>query len=174
MEQSLTISSALEDYLEAILTLEQTKGAARVRDIADAVSVHKSTVTAALKALSDKGLLNYSPYELATLTPAGRAMAEGITQNHAAIRRFLRDVLLLEDGVAERNACRMEHVMEPDVLERMKLYARLVRDQREQGDRRVKELDDLMGGNAGGGKRKKKRIATRSATKRPGGDSCRT
>jgi DtxR family Mn-dependent transcriptional regulator len=43
------ISSTLEDYLEAILVLTERTGAARVRDIASELSVHKSTVTAALK-----------------------------------------------------------------------------------------------------------------------------
>ena len=61
------LSSTLEDYLEAICRLEQEKGFARVRDIARALGVANSTATAALQALSKKGLINYEPYEPVTL-----------------------------------------------------------------------------------------------------------
>jgi DtxR family Mn-dependent transcriptional regulator len=119
------VSGALEDYLEAILVLERRKGAARVRDIAVELSVHKSTVTAALKQLAEKGFLNYSPYEIATLTKSGRRVAEDINRNHQTIRCFLTDVLGLGAKRAEANACRMEHVLDPVVITRM---ARLLRE----------------------------------------------
>jgi DtxR family Mn-dependent transcriptional regulator len=121
------VSAILEDYLEAILQLVRRKGAARVRDIAKALSVHKSTVTASLKNLADKGLVHYSPYEITTLTSKGRKIAEQVTQNHSAIRTFLNEVLLAPDDLAEQNACRMEHVMDREVLERLILFAEFVK-----------------------------------------------
>jgi DtxR family transcriptional regulator, Mn-dependent transcriptional regulator len=121
------ISAAQEDYLEAILGLIQKKGVARVRDIADAMAVHKSTVTAALHGLSRKGLINYTPYEWATLTDDGTAAARRVTDKHTWIRRFLTDVLLVDDPVAERNACRMEHVMDREVIERLALFSQSVK-----------------------------------------------
>lgn len=122
------VSSTLEDYLEAILTLSTRNGSARVGDIATEVSVHKSTVTAALKTLTDKGLVDYAPYEAARLTTTGRRIAERVTRDHAAIRAFLKDVLLVDDKAAEENACRMEHVMDADVLERLAAFAQALRD----------------------------------------------
>lgn len=121
------LSSALQDYLEAMLSLERERVAARVRDIASTLNVHKSTVTAALRALAERGLVKYSPYELATLTPEGRRIAEGVSQNHAVIARFLREVLLVDDQAAGDNACRMEHVMDAGVLERLVLMARFLK-----------------------------------------------
>ena len=118
------ITSAQEDYLEAILRLAREKGAARVRDIADALSVHKSTVTAALKNLAARKLVNYSPYEMTTLTPKGQALAEEIEEHHASIRQFLTDVLLIDDATAEENACRMEHAMDDVVLARLGDFAK--------------------------------------------------
>ena len=52
------LSSTLEDYLEAIFRLEKTKRTARVRDIAQTVGVSKSTVSAALKSLAGKNLVD--------------------------------------------------------------------------------------------------------------------
>lgn len=117
------VSGKLEDYLEAILGLLRDTGAARVRDIAERVGVHKSTVTAALKALGTQGLVNYAPYELVTLTDAGRQVAEDVTRRHLIIRHFLEDVLQVEHAAAEDTACRMEHVMDEQVLRRLVLFA---------------------------------------------------
>ena len=122
-----SVSSTQEDYLEAILALVRAGGAARVRDLAVALRVHKSTVTAALRSLAEKRLVRYAPYERATLTPQGQAIAEGVTRNHDAIRAFLREVLRVDAEAAEANACRMEHVMDKDVLERLVQFAKRVR-----------------------------------------------
>jgi len=127
MDNAHPISATLEDYLEAIFELARDKGAARVRDIAASLSVHKSTVSAALKNLAQKRLINYSPYEMATLTPKGRRIAEGIMQSHKTIQRFLTEVLFVGQDSAEENACRMEHVMDQEVLDRLVLFARFVK-----------------------------------------------
>lgn len=121
------VSERLENYLETILDLEQRHGAARVRDIARALSVHKSTVTASLRALSGKGLVNYAPYEMTTLTEEGRHIAASLRQNHHRISRFLSEVLLVDHQAAEENACRMEHVMDENILQRLVLFARFVK-----------------------------------------------
>lgn len=122
------LSATHEDYIEVISRLVVEKGAARVRDIARALSVHKSTVTAALRHLSDKNLVNYAPYEAATLTERGRKLANEVTRRHEVIQRFLSDVLLLNDGVAAANACRMEHVMDREALLRLSLFAKFAKE----------------------------------------------
>ena len=85
-------------------------------------------MTAALKALAEKRLVNYAPYELATLTEEGRQIAERVEHDHEVIRRFLKEVLLVGDDAAEENACRMEHVMDKGVLDRLVVFAKYVRD----------------------------------------------
>lgn len=128
MNPSAALSATLENYLETIARLIADRGAARVRDISEVLSVHKSTVTAALKSLTEKGLVNYAPYEFATLTPQGARMAKRIMRRHEVIQRFLVEVLLLDKGMAEANACRMEHVLDKDVLERLRLFAEFVKE----------------------------------------------
>jgi len=121
------LSASLEDYIEAIARLIAEKGTARVRDIARALSVHKSTVTAALKGLSRRGLVNYSPYEVATLTPEGRRVANEIIQSHEVLRRFLADILLVDNEAANENACRMEHAVDQEVLDRLCLFTEFLK-----------------------------------------------
>ncbi len=121
------ISAALEDYLEAILALSEEGGDARVRDISERLSVHKSTVTAALKTLSDKMLVNHEPYGATTLTEEGHRIALRVARSHAVVKAFLKDVLLVDSETAESNACRMEHVMDKIVLERLIEFAEFMK-----------------------------------------------
>lgn len=126
MADPLEVSATLEDYLEAMAQLIDERGLARVRDIAAALSVHKSTVTGALRSLSEKGLVDYAPYEVATLTPHGREVAQRILLRHQIIRDFLVHVLSAEEGMADANACRIEHDLDGDVLERLRQFAEFV------------------------------------------------
>jgi len=121
MTDPRAVSATTEDYLEAIFRLIAEKGAARVRDIAEALSVHKSTVSATLKGLAEKGLVNYSRYEITTLTTLGEKIAQDVHWRHEVIGQFLTEVLGVDQQVADENACRMEHVVDPEVMERFSL-----------------------------------------------------
>jgi DtxR family Mn-dependent transcriptional regulator len=120
------ISSVQEDYLEAIITLELSRGRVRVRDLAESLSVHKSTVTASLKGLAEKGLIEYEPYGRIALTGDGRVAAKKVAARHALLRRFLQEVLLVDPALAEENACRMEHIIDVAVLQRMEAFCEFV------------------------------------------------
>ena len=63
MEQkSKKLSASLEDYIEVIFHLIGEHRVARAKDVADKMAVRKSSVTGALKALSEKGYINHDPY----------------------------------------------------------------------------------------------------------------
>jgi DtxR family Mn-dependent transcriptional regulator len=128
MSAGQRLSATTEDYLEAILKLEREKRAARVKDISAELSVHKSTVSSALRHMADKGLVVYSPYELTTLTPEGRRIAEAVTKSHGIIKKFLTRVLGVDEARAAENACRMEHAVDDQVLRRLVLLARFAEE----------------------------------------------
>ena len=113
------ISSSLEDYLEAILLAVRKKGAARAKDIATRLHVTSPSVTGALHALSERDLVNYTPYEFVTLTSEGEKLAEGVLRRHAALKDFLIKVLAVEESKAESAACSMEHALPRPILERL-------------------------------------------------------
>ena len=118
------VSASLEDYLEAILHIVDAKQVARARDIVDRLGVHNSSVTQALRVLSEKGLVNYIPYDAVTLTDDGRRIACDVAQRHQALRQFLVEVLGIPLERAEVEACRLEHAVSGQVTRRiMKLLA---------------------------------------------------
>lgn len=114
-----SLSSAMEDYLEAIYHLEREHRIARVRDIADRLGVKMSSVSSALRVLSARGLISYDPHQFITLTDDGLRQAEDIVRKHEVLKRFLSKVLRIEDSAAEDNACRLEHHLDPEVIERL-------------------------------------------------------
>ena len=123
------LSAKAEDYLETILRLSETPRGARTGDIAEALEVQPSTVTAALKSLNEQGLVDYTPYDVVQLTPKGRQVAEDIAGRHVSLRRFFTETLGLTQEEAEQTACGMEHDVTPLVLERMGLLGGFLRGQ---------------------------------------------
>jgi DtxR family Mn-dependent transcriptional regulator len=126
MPKATGLTPALEDYLEAIFNLCRVDRAARSRDIAENLNVHKSTVTAALKSLGHLRLVNYSPYEAVTLTMEGRRLAEDVIRRHQALRDFFIDILKVEAGMAEKAACGMEHAIPREIVDRLASFAAAV------------------------------------------------
>ena len=112
------LTPTLEDYLRAIYCIEREQKVARPKDIAQAQNVASSTVTAALHGLAGKGVVNYEPYQLITLTDKGREKAEQLATRHRIVRNFLQDVLSLEATQAETTACEMEHAVDRQALNR--------------------------------------------------------
>ena len=60
------LSDSLENYLEVILKLEETNKVARAKEIAEHLDIQRGSVTGGLKALSEKGYINYQPYSYIT------------------------------------------------------------------------------------------------------------
>src|SRR6056297_3653538 len=90
---SINLSASLQDYLEAIYHIVQKKGAARVKDISERLEVSNPSVTGALRTLADKGLVNYAPYDLVSLTEDGNRVAEAVVSRHEALHDFFVSVL---------------------------------------------------------------------------------
>ena len=137
---NLELSSTSEDYLETIYHIEIKKKVVRPKDISKAQNVAKSTVTAALQNLAEKRLINYEPYEVITLTDEGRNEAERIAVRHTIIKRFLQDVLRLKPEQADDTACKMEHTVDQNVLERFVCFLAFLRRHSPDGAR---WLDDF-------------------------------
>src|SRR5499425_639293 len=95
-------SSTVEDYLEQILDLINTKGYARVADIALGLKISQASVTNMVQRLDAEGLLKYEKYRGLVLTAAGRKLARRIAQRHKLLTEFLR-LLGVEDRVIDQD-----------------------------------------------------------------------
>jgi DtxR family Mn-dependent transcriptional regulator len=127
------LSSSLEDYLEAILHVTSRSDVARSRDIAEALGVTKASVTGALKTLSGKQLVNYEPYGFVTLTKRGRAIAEKVAMKHDVIESFFTEILGVEADAAQEAACKVEHSLGADIMERLSVFMDFVKEDKKGG-----------------------------------------
>jgi len=116
--QTEELSASLEDYIKTIASIAAEKQIARAKDISTRMEVNMSSVTGALRALADRGLVNYAPYEHITLTEEGAEVAREVLRKHEGIRDFLVKVLSVDAETAEKTAHNMEHAISSDVLER--------------------------------------------------------
>jgi DtxR family Mn-dependent transcriptional regulator len=104
----------VEEYLETIFDLESRDGSAKTTAIAKCLKVAPPSVTEVLKSLSDKGFVQYEPYQGATLTEEGKKIADTIKRKHRLLEVFLTDVLKLNREKVHDEACRMEHTISED------------------------------------------------------------
>ena len=122
MSKHIDLSENMENYLEAILDLEKTNKVARAKDIAEKLGLQKGSVSGALKVLKEKSLINYEPYSFITLTSKGKKIADSIYRRHQVLNEFLQNVLQIESNKADNTACRMEHVIDEETLERLIVF----------------------------------------------------
>jgi len=116
-----------ENYLEAILKLEQHPGdAVRSVDVAATMSVSRASVSKAMHQLRETGLVDFDPYGLVGLTDTGRKIAGEILERHEMLRRFLTQVLGVEASVADAEACRMEHAISQSTKQKWMAYLRKI------------------------------------------------
>lgn len=101
-------TAAVEDYLERISELIQTKGYARVVDIAAELKISQASVTTMVQRLDAEGLVNYEKYRGMILTEAGEKVAARIAHRHELLTNFLRH-LGLEEKVIAKDVEGMEH-----------------------------------------------------------------
>ena len=115
----MALTSAMEDYLEAILMIKQQHGYVRCVDVAEQLDVKKPSVSRAVKELSKSGHLVKNADGTLSLTKAGLQLAEQIYEKH----RFFTEMLVtagVDPVTAERDACRIEHVISESSFQHLK------------------------------------------------------
>jgi len=118
-------TTSTEDCLEIIAHLAEKEGHAHVSDIARQLGVKKPSVTATLKSLSDKGLVQYAAYQPVALTRKGSEIAAKVMQKHQTLKRFLTQCLRLSANHADALACKLEHELDDVAHQRLNQYVHL-------------------------------------------------
>jgi len=115
---TVKITASLEDYLEAIYEIIEEKQGVKAVEISKRLNVKRSSVTEALKNLADKNLINYGRYDVISMTPMGIKVAKKIIEKHKALYDFFTKILGLSHEEASETACKIEHVISENVLQR--------------------------------------------------------
>ncbi|RDI43058.1 transcriptional regulator MntR [Falsibacillus pallidus] len=109
---------SMEDYIEQIYLLIENKGYARVSDIADALSVHPSSVTKMVQKLDKDDYLIYEKYRGLILTPKGKKIGKRLVYRHELLEQFLKMIGVKEEHIYE-DVEGIEHHLSWDSIDRI-------------------------------------------------------
>ena len=115
----MSLTSSMEDYLEAVLVLQQQKGYVRCVDVAELLDVKKPSVSRAVKELSKKKCLIKKDDGTLSLTEQGKQIARQIYEKHQFFTKQLMEAGVPKD-IAAQDACKREHVISEISFKKLK------------------------------------------------------
>jgi DtxR family Mn-dependent transcriptional regulator len=113
------MTESLQDYLETIYHLTESRKVARVKDIAKDRNVRAASVSTAMRRLQELGLINYSQREYIELTERGQEAVRPIIARHEILRRFFEGFLQVDPKIADEDACQIEHHLSNETTDRL-------------------------------------------------------
>ncbi len=119
----MEIHESAEDYLEQILILHNKKGEVRSIDIVNALGYSKPSISIAMKRLRENGYITMDESNYISLTESGRVVAERIYERHRILTSFLTE-LGVDQAVAEKDACKIEHDISDESFEKIEQRVR--------------------------------------------------
>lgn len=120
----MVIHESAEDYLESILVLKERRGVVHSIDIVNELGYSKPSVSIAMKKLRENGYIAVDGEGNLTLLEPGRAIAERIYSRHRLLTHFFVQ-LGVDEAIAAEDACKAEHILSEQTLEKIREYALL-------------------------------------------------
>ncbi|SEM82404.1 Mn-dependent transcriptional regulator, DtxR family [Mesobacillus persicus] len=109
---------SMEDYIEQIYILIEEKGYARVSDIAEALSVHPSSVTKMVQKLDKDQYLVYEKYRGLDLTSKGKKIGQRLVYRHELLEQLLKIIGVKEENIYQ-DVEGIEHHLSWDAIDRI-------------------------------------------------------
>lgn len=109
-----------ENYLETILVLSQRNGSVRSIDIANEMEFTKASVSRAMSILKKENYIIMEADGSIRLTKDGLQRATEVYDRHVTLTDFFVKVLGVSKEIAEKDACKIEHVISQETFEGIK------------------------------------------------------
>lgn len=118
----MSLHESGEDYLETIYLLTQKHPFVRSVDVANELGYTKPSVSRAMRILREEGLVTVAEDGQVKLTKAGRNRAAAIYERHTLITDFFIQFLGVNPVTAEKDACKIEHIISEETYLRLRAY----------------------------------------------------
>ncbi|MBQ6059298.1 MAG: metal-dependent transcriptional regulator [Clostridia bacterium] len=115
----MAIQESGEMYLETILILSKKKHVVRSIDIAEYMGFSRPAVSRAMGKLKEEKYIVMDQDGYITLTEKGQGVSESIYERHVVLAGFLMQ-LGVDEETANKDACRIEHIISSQTFDRMK------------------------------------------------------
>lgn len=129
---------SMEDYIELIYNLIESKGYARVTDLAETLEVHPSSVTKMIQKLDKDKYVHYEKYRGFILTDKGNKVGERLVFRHELLEEFLEIIGVQKDKIYD-DVEGIEHHLSWDSIDRIADVVNYFK----QDESRVKALQQL-------------------------------
>jgi len=116
------ISKSLEEYLKTMYVLKKQNENIRVTDIANKMNCTKPSVNKAINNLKEEKLINYETYGTIELTEQGENLAKKILETYDIIYVFLKEVLNLDDEIAQNEAEKIKSSISDETINKLAKY----------------------------------------------------
>ncbi len=121
------ISPSTQDYLKALLELSENGEPVHSFQVAQAVNVSRASVSRAMNILADSGYIAKQKYGTIMLTELGKCAAGKVKKRNELLKTFLKDVLNVDNKIAQHDACRMEHAISEHTANKLEQYLNRVK-----------------------------------------------
>jgi len=107
-----------ENYLKVLLELSDGEEV-RSSDVAEALGITKASVSCMMKRLMEEGYVVKEKYGAVTLTEKGHKEATKVKRRYNLLKSFLVRILGVDTATAAEDACRIEHIISPESLDKI-------------------------------------------------------
>lgn len=105
------ITHSAAHHLMTISHLLEKNGYARVTDVARSLEITRGSASITLKALKEKGLVQEDQNKFLRLSEKGQHLSHSIQSMRKILVKFMKNVLDVDAGQAEVDACKIEHLL---------------------------------------------------------------
>ena len=116
----MIIQESGENYLETILLMKKRKGYVRSIDVAAELNFSKASISRAMSILRRENLILMEADGNIVLTELGMSKAQSVLERHLVITAFLEKVLGVPYEIADKDACRIEHIISQETFDSIK------------------------------------------------------
>ena len=122
MKEKYTLTASQEDYLKQIYLLGREQEEVRVTDVAKYLGLSKPSVNRAINTLKEGEFIVHEHYGTLKLTQKGEKAANNIYESYKVIRKFLIEILEVDEETANLEADLMEHHISKSTKKKWKKF----------------------------------------------------
>lgn len=126
----MELGESREDYLEAAYVLKKRKGYVRNSILSEYMGYSKASVSIAMRGLREQGYVVRDAAGYIELTEKGEKIAKGVYARHLLLRELLEKIGV-SDEAADRDACRMEHVISEESYRKIQQLVEKIREEKQ-------------------------------------------
>lgn len=117
----MKLLESAENYLEAILMVQKSRGQVRSIDIVNFLGFSKPSVSVAMKQLETNDYITRDSDGFISLTDSGREIAEMIFERHEILTKLF-EKLGVSHETASSDACKVEHDISEETFQCIRRY----------------------------------------------------